>query len=416
PQFSINDVTVNEGAGTITFTVSLSNPGATALTVDYASVSGTATVGAAGSDVTAGTSALTGTLTFAPGVLTQTVTLNVTNDTVYEVSEAFAVNLSNASAGAGIADGIGAGTIKDDGTGSPPGGPSDNDAPTLAIAGPVSVNEAAGTLTYTVTLSNAASGPITVAYNAASGTATAGTDFSSAAGTLTFAPGVTSQTFTVAITNDTTFEGAENYTVNLSAPTGGATIATGTVTTTINDDGTGGPPGTDNDTPVLSIANISVVEGASAVFTVSISNPSTSAVVFTPSLANGTATLGTDTAAAGTLEFNSGTVAAPVWTAVTGNVTIPAGATSVQLRLATTDDVISEGNETFTLTATPVSGATTTPATGTATITDNDGTPQFSINDVTVNEGAGTITFTVSLSNPGATALTVDYASVSGTA
>ncbi|MBK6592223.1 MAG: hypothetical protein IPG23_05485 [Burkholderiales bacterium] len=40
------------------------------------------------------------------------MTLNVTNDTIYEVSEAFAVNLSNASAGAGIADGIGAGTIR----------------------------------------------------------------------------------------------------------------------------------------------------------------------------------------------------------------------------------------------------------------------------------------------------------------
>ncbi|MBK6592222.1 MAG: hypothetical protein IPG23_05480 [Burkholderiales bacterium] len=394
--------------------MSLSNPGAGALTVDYATASGTATAGTGTSDVTAGTSALTGTLTFAPGVLTQTVTLNVTNDTIYEVSEAFAVNLSNASAGAGIADGIGAGTIKDDGTGGPPG--TDNDTPTLTLTGPATVNEAAGTLTYTVTLSNPASGPITVAYNTASGTATSGADFGASSGTLTFAPNVTSQTFTVAITNDTTFEGAENYTANLSAPTGGATIATGTVTTTINDDGTGGPPGTDNDTPALSIADISVVEGASAVFTVSLSNPSTSAVVFTPSLANGTATLGTDTAGAGTLEFNSGTVLVPVWTAVSGNVTIPAGATSVQLRLATTDDVISEGNETFTLTATPVSGATTAVATGTATITDNDGAPQFSINDVTVNEGAGTITFTVSLSNPGAGALTVDYATASGTA
>jgi hypothetical protein len=286
----------------------------------------------------------------------------------------------------------------------------------LVITGPATVNEAAGTLTYTVTLSNAASGPITVAYNAATGTATSGTDFASTSGILTFAPGVTSQTFTVAITNDTTFEGAENFSVNLSTPTGGATIATGSVLTTINDDGTGGPPGSDNDTPVLSVANISVAEGASAVFTVSISNPSTSPVVFTPSLASGSATLGTDTAAPSNLEFNSGTVASPVWTPVTGNVTIPAGATSVQLRLATTDDVISEGPESFTLTATPVSGATTTPASGTATITDNDGTPQFSINDVSVNEGAGTITFTVTLSNPGASALTVDYAAASGTA
>ena len=97
-------------------------------------------------------------------------------------------------------------------------------------------------------------------------------------------------------------------------------------------------------------------------------------------------------------------------------MSIPAGATSVQLRLATTDDAISESNETFTLTANPVSGATAAPASATATITDNDGTPQFSINDVTVNEGAGTVSFTVSLSNPGASSLSVDYAAVSDTA
>ncbi|MBK6592216.1 MAG: hypothetical protein IPG23_05445 [Burkholderiales bacterium] len=107
--------------------------------MDYATASGTRHCGHWHQRRTAGTSALTGTLTFAPGVLTQTVTLNVTNDTIYEVSEAFAVNLSNASAGAGIADGIGAGTIKDDGTGGPPG--TDNDTPTLTLTGPATVNK-----------------------------------------------------------------------------------------------------------------------------------------------------------------------------------------------------------------------------------------------------------------------------------
>ena len=93
-----------------------------------------------------------------------------------------------------------------------------------------------------------------------------------------------------------------------------------------------------------------------------------------------------------------------------------AGATSVLVRAPIVNDALDEPAETFSLTATPVSGATPVAATGTATITDNDGTPQFSINDVSVNEGAGTITFTVTLSNPGASALTVDYAAASGTA
>jgi hypothetical protein len=201
--------------------------------------------------------------------------------------------------------------------------------------------------------------------------------------------------------------------VTLSAPSGAA-LGTASVTSEIVDDGRSLPGGgnANDDTPSLSIANISVAEGTPAVFVVTLSNPSASPVVFTPSLAGGTATLGTDTAAAPALEFFNGTA----WVPVAGNVTVAPGATSVQLRLATVDDVTSEPNETFTLTATPVSGSTPAAASGTATIVDNDGAPQFSVNDVAVNEGAGTITFTVSLSNPAAGPVSINYAAATGTA
>ena len=97
-----------------------------------------------------------------------------------------------------------------------------------------------------MTLSAASLLPVTVAYSATPGTASLTSDYGtpSGGGTLTFAPGgPLTQTFTVAITNDTAtpvFEGAEDYTVSLGAPTN-ATIATGlgSVTTTIMDDGTG---------------------------------------------------------------------------------------------------------------------------------------------------------------------------------
>ncbi|MBK7238106.1 MAG: hypothetical protein IPI02_21810 [Sterolibacteriaceae bacterium] len=101
---------------------------------------------------------------------------------------------------------------------------------------------------------------------------------------MTFAPGETSKTITVPITNDATYEGAETFSVGLSAPIG-ATIATGSVTTTIHDDGTGFvPPGVtpDDDRPaVASVSSPTVTEGAPLDFTVSLTHPSTTPTAVT---------------------------------------------------------------------------------------------------------------------------------------
>ena len=56
---------------------------------------------------------LGGTLTFAPGVTTQTITLNVTDDALKELPETFTVDLSNPF-NAIIGDGQGIGTITDE--------------------------------------------------------------------------------------------------------------------------------------------------------------------------------------------------------------------------------------------------------------------------------------------------------------
>ena len=61
----------------------------------------------------------------------------------------------------------------------------------------MSVSEAAGNAVFTVTLSAVSGQTVTVAYNTSNGTASAGADYTSASGTLTFAPGTTSQTITV---------------------------------------------------------------------------------------------------------------------------------------------------------------------------------------------------------------------------
>src|SRR5262249_23629841 len=73
---SINNVTVNEGAGTATFTVSLNTASGLPVSVDYATASGTAT-----SDVDF--TSTNGTLNFAAGVTSLTITVPITNDNTY---------------------------------------------------------------------------------------------------------------------------------------------------------------------------------------------------------------------------------------------------------------------------------------------------------------------------------------------
>jgi CSLREA domain-containing protein len=109
PTLSINNVSANEGnSGTtpFVFTVTLSAASASAVTVAFATADGTAT---AGSDYTA----TSGTLTFNPGVTTQTITVSVIGDTIPEPNETFLVNLSGAT-NATIAVAQGIGTIVND--------------------------------------------------------------------------------------------------------------------------------------------------------------------------------------------------------------------------------------------------------------------------------------------------------------
>ena len=88
----------------------------------------------------------------------------------------------------------GTGTINDD-----------EASPTLAI-GNASATEDGGNVVFTATLSPASSQTVTVNYATAGGTATSGADFTATNGTLTFPTGVTSQTVTVPVANDTVAE------------------------------------------------------------------------------------------------------------------------------------------------------------------------------------------------------------------
>ncbi|MFB9414037.1 choice-of-anchor P family protein [Dactylosporangium matsuzakiense] len=103
----------------------------------------------------------------------------------------------------------------------------------------VSVNEAAGNATFTVTLSAPATAPVTVQYATANGTATAGSDYTASSGTVTFAPGQTSKPVVVPILQDTTDEPAETYTVALTNANGAAVTDGSGLGTIVDDDRNG---------------------------------------------------------------------------------------------------------------------------------------------------------------------------------
>ena len=113
-----------------------------------------------------------------------------------------------------------------------------DDTPSVTVADARVTEGNSGTtaMAFDVTLSSAASVPVQATFQTDPGTATAGTDYQSAQGTITFAPGETRKTVTVLVNGDTVFESDETLTLTVT-PVGGAKVtATGTI---VNDDSLG---------------------------------------------------------------------------------------------------------------------------------------------------------------------------------
>ncbi|MGQ4649182.1 glycoside hydrolase family 9 protein [Lyngbya aestuarii] len=226
PKLSIDDVALAEGdtGNTLaSFDVKLSAASDETVKVKYATVDDTAI---AGKDY----KSATGELSFAPGETQKTVFVSVIGDTTPEADESFFLELSNPSQ-ASIADFQGVGTITNDDK-------SSSILPQLSIED-ISFNEGDSNTTNqvaTVNLSEASDQTITVKYNTTDGSAQADSDYTAKSGTLTFEPGETSQTITLAIAGDTLDEGQESFKINLSKPTN-ATISDnqGVVTILDND-------------------------------------------------------------------------------------------------------------------------------------------------------------------------------------
>ncbi|MFM6807547.1 MAG: beta strand repeat-containing protein, partial [Dolichospermum sp.] len=199
-----NPLTVNFGvAGTATFATDYTQTGAATLTSS------------------------TGTITFAAGAATTTLIVDPTADTTVEADETVALSLAS---GAGY---VIAGTPTVTGT------IINDDLPTINLS-PSSQTVVEGLTTpqnasYTVTLSQASNQTVSVNYATANGTATAGSDYTATIGTLTFAPGVTTQVLNIPILNDSLNEADETFTLTLSSPTNAALGTQTAATTTITD-------------------------------------------------------------------------------------------------------------------------------------------------------------------------------------
>jgi glucose/arabinose dehydrogenase len=209
---------INEAGGTLEIGISRSGSTTGSATVQYRADNGTAI---AGSDFTASS----GTLTFADGQSRGVVRIPILNDTAVEGNETFTFVIQ-APTGANLGT-LRTATITI----------VDNDSNGLTI-NPVQVSENAGNAVITVTRGNS-NGTASVNFVTQNGTAIAGSDYESRSGQITFANGVTSQTISIPILDNSVTEPNETFQVNFSNPVG-VTLTNSSVAVTIldNDSGT----------------------------------------------------------------------------------------------------------------------------------------------------------------------------------
>ena len=419
PDVFINDASATEG-NQLVFDVTLTNTSTTDITLDLTTTPGTAReisdyeianfeYSTDGGSTWINGGGTNGTqVTIPAGKTGIKVRIDSVSDTTDEPDETYILGIDSVVSGSvrNFSD-TGIGTIVDD-----------DGSPQIAITDVSIVEGDSDTkdVTFTITLDQTSSQTVTVDYATTDDTATiADSDYTSTSGTLSFAPGETTQTITVSITGDSNVESDETFTLDLSNAANAIIIDAQGEGTIINDDGL----------PSVVIGDASEVEANVLIFDVGLTSPSTEDITVTLDTASGTATDGTDYENSG---FRYSTDNGQNWQSAGSNqVVIPAGSSSIKVEIGSTSDTTTEDNETFTLSATAATGASTGTAavnqdfsdTGTGTIIDDDGIPAISINDVSLSEGdSGTtsFTFTVSLDEADTSTVTVDYNVNDGTA
>ncbi|MCF3936710.1 cellulase family glycosylhydrolase [Acuticoccus sp. M5D2P5] len=201
------------------------------------------------------------------------------------------------------------------------------------------------TIEVEVALSGPAGAPVTVAWETADETATAGLDYEAASGEVTFAPGETVKTIAVTILADTIEEAAEKtFRIDLTDQDGGV-FANQSMVVTIHDDDAGAPP----PVPVASIEDLTVGEDVgTAEVTVRLDAPSAEAVIVEVAAVGGTADASDFTIADGTLTFAPGETEATLAITIADDADVEDDET-IELALTSSDAVIGSGSATVTI-------------------------------------------------------------------
>lgn len=293
------------------------------------------------------------------------------------------------------------------GSDSPDADPVQSPNPgTIAVAAAsYSLNQSAGSITISVTRSGGADGAASVSYATTDGTAKAGTEYTAATGTLTWASGdAAAKTVAVPVSAATGFSGTKTFSLALSAASGASLGSPASTTVTIN--GSGTPSGGTAGTIALSASSYAAEQSAGTVtITVNRSGGSNGAASVKYATADGAAKAGTDyTSASGTLSWAAGDAAAK------------------PVSIALSNAAAFSGTRDFTITLSAATGAALgTPAAGTVTITGagastSAGTLRFSSTSYSAQQSAGTVTLSVNRASGSTGAVSVQYATSDGTA
>lgn len=390
--------TIAENGGNLTVVVERIGGSDGAVSVQYATATGTAGTG----DFTA----TSGTLHWADGIsANQSFTVMITNDATFEANETFNITLFNPTGGAVLGSpAISAITIQNDDPQPPPPPPAPRPGTLQWATNAYAVDEGAGEVVVQLTRVNGSDGGVTVELITADATAQAGSDYTPQNLILTFAPGEITKTLAIPVIDDGVNETAETFTVTVRNPAGGAVLGSlQTTTVTIGDN----DPHSIAGTLQFRAATVLAGEGDGAVaLTLERINGSLGAVTVELATTDGTAQAGSD------------------YTAVQQTVTFAHGETVKTLSIPILDDVNNEGtlNESFTVAlANPTNGAALGASQqATVSIRDDDHCPagviQWTTAQQTVAENTGQALVTASRAQGTCGAVTVNYATAEGSA